>query len=117
MPLLHFYDTPRLHALIVTRDSEHVGYATWSLEASTWQGTEYAYMDCLYIRENCRGKGIGKSLLRSIAEAAAEQGANELQWQTPDWNANAVRFYIREGGQNQAPVHPPTSDTQCAPHC
>lgn len=98
---LLFGERRRVHALIATCGAEVVGYATWSLEASTWQGTEYAHMDCLYLREGRRGDGIGRQLFERVASDAAVAEAKELQWQTPDWNEGATRFYRRLGASSQ----------------
>lgn len=102
LEVLLFGSAPRLYALLACDGTATVGYATWSFEVSTWQGTEYAHMDCLYVRDDWRGAGIGRRLFQEVAAAAASRGAGELQWQTPDWNERAVRFYRREGGLDKA---------------
>jgi GNAT superfamily N-acetyltransferase len=80
-----------------------VGYATWSLECSTWRAAEHAHLDCLYLEEGSRGRGLGRALLERIAVRAAQRGATHVEWQTPDWNAGAIRFYERLGavGRNK----------------
>lgn len=92
-----FSPQPRAHMLIAATDSTLIGYASWSLEASTWQAGEYAHLDCLYLREAARGHGVGRALMDDVATAAHVAGARELQWQTPQWNTGAIRFYRRTG--------------------
>lgn len=87
---------------MAARGDERVGYASWSLEASTWQAAEYAHLDCLYLREDERGRGTGRLLLRAVEAEARAAGAGELQWQTPAWNQDAIRFYRRHGAQEAA---------------
>jgi GNAT superfamily N-acetyltransferase len=81
---------------------ERVGYASWSLEASTWQAAEYAHLDCLYLREATRGRGAGRLLMGAVEAEARSAGAGELQWQTPAWNEGAIRFYRRTGARDDA---------------
>lgn len=35
--------------------------------------------------------------MKSIAERAIQEGAKRMQWQTPSFNVDAVRFYERLG--------------------
>jgi len=97
-----FAGSPRLKMLVAARRDERVGYASWSLEASTWQAAEYAHLDCLYLREDERGRGTGRLLLRAVEAEARAAGTGELQWQTPAWNQDAIRFYRRHGAQEAA---------------
>jgi len=92
-----FAAAPRLHAWLAWQGARPLGYATASREFSTWNARDYLHMDCLYVRADARGLGIGAALLREVAATARRLGLAELQWQTPDWNAGAIRFYRRHG--------------------
>jgi GNAT superfamily N-acetyltransferase len=74
-----------------------VGYASSSLETSTLTARSYLHLDCLFVDAGHRGLGIGAQLLANVRDWCAEQGIVEMQWQTPDWNAGALRFYVRQG--------------------
>ncbi|MFF5444098.1 GNAT family N-acetyltransferase [Streptomyces sp. NPDC012888] len=93
-----FAPDARLWALIA-EDAEGtaVGYAACSAEYSFWDARHYLHMDCLYLAEGARGQGLGQDLVRAVAELAREVGAEQVQWQTPDWNEGAIRFYDRLG--------------------
>jgi GNAT superfamily N-acetyltransferase len=65
---------------------------------ATLDAQEYIYMDCLYIKQFVRGLGIGKQLIQSIQNDAKKLGCKQLQWQTPNQNKNAIRFYKQMGG-------------------
>ena len=95
-PLL-FSPAPRLHAIVAQGDGGLAGYATASLEVSTWKASEFLHLDCLYLRPGARGAGVGRRLLDRVRVLARELGVLEVQWQTPDWNDDAVRFYERQG--------------------
>jgi GNAT superfamily N-acetyltransferase len=77
-----------------------VGYATLSNEFSTWSGNDYLHMDTLYVDASSRNNGVGATLLNSIVEHAQRRAISEIQWQTPDWNDRAIRFYERAGADS-----------------
>jgi GNAT superfamily N-acetyltransferase len=99
-----FVPRPRIRVLLAVQGEALVGYASWSLEASTWQAAEYAHLDCLFLRESTRGRGFGFLLMRAVEADARLAGAGELQWQTPEWNDSAIRFYRRVGAREAAKV-------------
>ncbi|MFD8694179.1 GNAT family N-acetyltransferase [Kitasatospora purpeofusca] len=99
-----FGPDPRAWCLVVDRGGELLGYASWSREFSTWQAAEYVHLDCLFVTESHRGEGWGRVLLDAVKDAAATHGAAEVQWQTPDWNTDAVRFYRRAGALGRPKV-------------
>ncbi|GAB5520581.1 MAG: hypothetical protein RhofKO_28320 [Rhodothermales bacterium] len=92
-----FGASPRLYALVAEQDSTLIGYATYMLQFSTWEAEPYIYMDCLYLREAARGQGLGRRFIHKIAENGARLGCTLIQWQTPDFNKGAIRFYRRMG--------------------
>lgn len=50
-------------------------------------------MDCLFVRAGRRGGGTGAALLQAVGDFAHRAGCAEIQWQTPEWNVDAARFY------------------------
>lgn len=89
--------TRRIHAWIACADGAPVGYASATIDFGTLTAWPFVHLDCLYLREAARGRGVGAALLAAVRRFAAERGIAELQWQTPAWNDGAVRFYRREG--------------------
>ncbi|MFJ8038966.1 GNAT family N-acetyltransferase [Kitasatospora sp. NPDC096147] len=76
-----------------------IGYATCSPELSTWDGAEYLHLDCLFLRDGHRGHGLGARLMDAVLAEARTLGLAQVQWQTPPWNTDAIRFYDRLGGR------------------
>ncbi|MEV8317495.1 GNAT family N-acetyltransferase [Streptomyces sp. NPDC059900] len=96
---------PRLRCLVAELPGgEVVGYATCAPEISTWDGTEYLHMDCLFLRDGHRGLGLGERLTDAVAAQARALGLPEVQWQTPAWNEGAIRFYDRIGAEAREKV-------------
>jgi ribosomal protein S18 acetylase RimI-like enzyme len=95
----------RLQAWVVETGPERLqGYATATIDYSTWTGSGYLHLDCLYLEEALRGRGWGVRLLATVFASAHAAGLSEVQWQTPSWNAAAIRFYERQGASGGAKV-------------
>ncbi|GHO62856.1 N-acetyltransferase [Ktedonobacter sp. SOSP1-52] len=92
-----FATPPRLYAWVVEQGGHLLGYATATQEFSTWDAASFLHMDCLYLREEARGMGLGRLLMMEIARLARQLGCVNVQWQTPEWNEHAIRFYQRLG--------------------
>jgi GNAT superfamily N-acetyltransferase len=55
------------------------------------------YLEDLFVQEAYRGKGIGKALLKAVAQLAQARGYGRLEWSVLDWNETAIAFYRRMG--------------------
>lgn len=97
-----FGDPPALGCLILCHGEQAVGYATFTEDFSTWRGDRFLHLDCLFVDIPHRGAGRGGQLFDAIAAVARSRGIGEMQWQTPDWNTDAQRFYQRRGAQGSA---------------
>lgn len=91
--------SPSLHCWMIEVNDKLVGYATFTFDFSTWDAGHFLYLDCLFIEENFRGYGIGAEIIRRLVEVAKKKGCVNVQWQTPVFNENAIRFYERMGGK------------------
>jgi GNAT superfamily N-acetyltransferase len=60
---------------------------------STFRGEPGLYLEDLFVRQEHRGRGIGKALLATVARAAVERGFGWMGWTVLDWNDPAIRFY------------------------
>lgn len=69
---------------------------------STWDANNYVYMDCLFLSDKSRGFGIGEKLIQRIKEEAANLDCSLIQWQTPDFNKRAMKFYDRIGAKSKS---------------
>ena len=94
-----FGDRPRFHVVLAEWNGAAVGFAFFFFNYSTWQGRPGLYLEDLFVVPEYRGWGIGKALLVHLARIAVEKGCARYQWQVPDWNEPAIRFYESVGGQ------------------
>jgi GNAT superfamily N-acetyltransferase len=90
---------PRLYLWLAQVDDAIVGYASATLDFSTLDRATYLHMDCLFVRTGWRGHGIGRGLWHRLRDFAYARGCLNMQWQTPDWNEDAARFYRRLGAK------------------
>lgn len=96
-----FAPDARLKCLVAEDEGRLIGYASFSVEVSTWDADRYMHMDCLFLRPEARNKGIGRALMRRIAQEALALGVIRMQWQTPSFNVDAIRFYDRLGPEKK----------------
>ncbi len=90
-----------LKCVVVEQNNELLGYATFMKQFSTWDADFYIYLDCLYLKEEIRGKGIGVKIMTLVKEFATSENCTMIQWQTPVFNTNAINFYKKTGAKSK----------------
>ncbi|QDV42900.1 Protease synthase and sporulation negative regulatory protein PAI 1 [Stieleria neptunia] len=83
------------------QDESHgplVGYAIYFENFSTFLCKPGIYLEDIYVRPEFRKMGIGKSLLRRLAEIAIERNCGRMEWAVLNWNQNAIDVYQAIGG-------------------
>jgi GNAT superfamily N-acetyltransferase len=88
---------PKFRALIAEWDGEPAGYASFFYFYSTYEGRAALFLEDLFVLEEFRGHGIGKSLLAAVATLALDEGCFGLRWEVLDWNRPAIEFYEKRG--------------------
>ena len=76
-----------------------VGFALYFYNFSTFLAKPGIYLEDLYVLEEYRGKGFGKSLLCYLAYLAVEKGCGRLEWAVLDWNEPSIQFYKSLGAE------------------
>ena len=94
-----FGPQPFYECLIAELDGRPAGFALYFFNYSTWRGQPGIYLEDLFVEPELRGLGIGKALLKRVAEEAIRKGCRRLQWQVLDWNTPAIDFYVAMGGE------------------
>ena len=87
---------PRFRGLLPEWDGKAAGYAIYFHFYSSFQGPGL-FLEDIYVREEFRGKGIGKTLMAEVAAIALREGLWALRWEVLDWNQPAIDFYRRLG--------------------
>jgi GNAT superfamily N-acetyltransferase len=76
-----------------------VGFAVYFHNFSTFLAKPGIYLEDLFVKPEFRGRGIGESLLRTLAGIARERNCGRLEWAVLDWNEPAIGFYKSLGAQ------------------
>jgi GNAT superfamily N-acetyltransferase len=92
-----FGPTPRFRCVIAEQDSTPAGFALFFTSYSTWRGHHGIRLEDIYVTPAHRGKGIGKALLRHLAQIAIDEGCPRLEWDVLAWNQPAIDFYHSQG--------------------
>jgi GNAT superfamily N-acetyltransferase len=92
-----FGEKPYAEVLIARLDAAPVGYALFFHSYSTFMAKPGLYLEDLFVLPEHRGKGVGKALLRRVAQIAHARGCGRLEWSVLDWNEPAIEFYKRLG--------------------
>lgn len=79
--------------LIAEYNGEKVGYALWFNNFSTWLARPGIYLEDLYVHPQFRHKGVGKALLKRLAEITVGNGWGRLEWSCLKWNTPSLDFY------------------------
>lgn len=93
---------PPMRIIVAEYGEGLVGYAAVTFDYALWSGEHFAHLDCLFVCEKARGKTIGKQLFDHVGRLANDAAIKRMEWQTPAWNEDAIRFYIREGAFGRA---------------
>ncbi len=94
------FGTPRFAEVLIGEiDREPAGFALFFHNYSTFLARPGIYLEDLYVRPECRGKGYGRALLVRLAEIARERNCGRLEWAVLTWNEPAIRFYKSLGAR------------------
>ena len=88
-----FGDHPTVYGHIAEVDGKAAAGALWFRNFSTWDGVAGIYLEDLYVRPRCRGRGLGRAMMVRLAGLARERGCGRLEWSVLDWNAPSIGFY------------------------
>lgn len=93
------FEKRHAEVLLALADGQAVGFALFFHNFSTFLGRSGIYLEDLYVRPEHRGKGLGKGLLRRLAQLALERGCGRLEWACLNWNRPSINFYLSNGAQ------------------
>lgn len=92
-----FGPQPKLFGWVCEEQDQLLGYMTATIDFATWTGRLFAYMDCLYLKPEARGQGLGRQFMAILTDFARARDCSEIQWQTPPDNELGIGFYRRIG--------------------
>lgn len=93
------FDKQKAEVIFALQDGKEVGFALFFHNFSTFLGRAGIYLEDLYVKPECRGKGYGKAILKKLASIAVERGCGRLEWWCLDWNKPSIDFYLSLGAE------------------
>jgi GNAT superfamily N-acetyltransferase len=94
-----FGSRPVAEAILAEVAGDAIGFAVFFPTFSTFRGQPGLYLEDLFVRPDHRGKGIGRSLLATVARRAVECGCGQVNWIVLEWNKPAIGFYRAAGAE------------------
>ena len=94
---LIFHDPPAAHVLLARDDDRVVGLASYSFLWPAVGLAQSLFLKELYVAEADRRLGVGRQLMHSLFELAAETDCSRVEWMTDHNNAEAQAFYEQLG--------------------
>jgi GNAT superfamily N-acetyltransferase len=96
-----FSSRPRVFCDLAFWEERPAGFAIWFYDYSTFRGRAGIYLEDLFVDEGMRGHGIGKALLRALAQRCVDEKLPRLRWSVLDWNTPSIAFYESLGAMSQ----------------
>lgn len=93
------FERQKAEVIFAVEEGTEVGFALFFHNFSTFLGRAGIYLEDLYVRPECRGKGYGKAILKKLASIAVERGYGRLEWWCLDWNKPSIDFYLSLGAE------------------
>jgi GNAT superfamily N-acetyltransferase len=88
-----FGENPRCFCDIAEAEGQPVGFALWFYNYSTFRGRAGIHLEDLFVKPEARGRGVGRALLKGLAQRCLDADLGRLEWSVLNWNASAIAFY------------------------
>ncbi len=91
-------DSSQMLVVAENENEEIVGTMQLSfIQYLSYRGGLRAQAETVFVREDCRGKGVGSKLMMFALDEAKQRGAHLIQLTTDKQRPEAVRFYEKLG--------------------
>lgn len=96
----HLFGKHRIADVVIGYYQEvPVGFALYFYNFSTFLCKPGIYLEDIFVLEEYRGRGFGKSMLTYLASLAVEKDCGRLEWAVLNWNEPSINFYKSLGAQ------------------
>ncbi len=89
----------RFFGYLAEQEGHAVGFCMGFYTLSTFLGKAGLYIEDVYVKESCRGFGIGKAFFKMVAQRALDEDCGRIEWSVLDWNEPSIKFYDSLGAK------------------
>ncbi|MGI0091343.1 MAG: GNAT family N-acetyltransferase [Nitrososphaerales archaeon] len=93
------FEKKRVRLFLAFVGKKAVGYALYFYTYSTFLAKPTLYLEDIFVLEEFRQRGVGRSLFLKCMEEAVREGCGRLELAVLTWNKNAIRFYEKLGAK------------------
>jgi GNAT superfamily N-acetyltransferase len=91
-----------VEALLVEQPQQALGYAMFHMTFCTRSGTAGLHLNDLFILPTVQGQGIGRHLMRHVAQLARERACTRIEWWQTSSNTLALALIDGMGLQRRS---------------
>lgn len=89
----------RAEVLFAVEEGREIGFALFFHNFSTFLGRAGLYLEDLFVKPECRGRGVGMAIFHELGRIAHARGCGRLEWWCLDWNKPSIKFYRSLGAE------------------
>ena len=82
-----------MHCVVAEQGKDLTGIAHYLFHRNTTMIGPTCYLQDLFTAEAARGKGVGRSLIEAVYDAARQAGSTRVYWMTHETNTTAQALY------------------------
>jgi GNAT superfamily N-acetyltransferase len=86
-----------VHAFVAQSDGAIVGLVHYLFHRSTTRLHDVCYLQDLFTSQHLRGRGVGRSLIHAVYDAARTAGCSRVYWHTHTTNTPGRTLYDKVG--------------------
>jgi GNAT superfamily N-acetyltransferase len=86
-----------VHAFVAESDGAIVGLVHYLFHRSTTRLHDVCYLQDLFTSQHLRGRGVGRSLIHAVYDAARTAGCSRVYWHTHTTNTPGRTLYDKVG--------------------
>ena len=89
----YLFDKKIAKCKFILEGNKEVGFALYYYNFSTFKGRAGLYLEDIFILEEHRNKGYGKSLFLDLVKEAKDNNFGRMEWTCLNWNEPSIKFY------------------------
>ena len=88
---------PDFHCFVAEKNNQLIGMLVYYFVPFTDRAKPKMIIKELYVAEGHRERGVGRLLMKNVAQVAVQCDCGVIKWQVAPWNVDSIRFYAQLG--------------------